>query len=257
MRPYETAAMLSQYLLFHYGDPMAASPPTDPPTDSLDFHGRCAALAAESTPVELRGRALDLGCGVGRATFELCRYCTETVGIDASKKFIDACKALRRDGQFPYRYPVEGEISQAAIAQVPKEIARDRAHFECGDACALRPGIGKFGIVLMANLIDRVGNPAACLDAIAPFIQPCGTLVVTTPCTWLPDFTPKDNWLGGRVVRGQPQPTEKAIALALKENFTLVARRDMPFLIREHARKFQWLIALATVWRKEDHHGRK
>jgi hypothetical protein len=26
--------------------------------------------------------------------------------------------------------------------------------------------------------------------------------------------------------------------------------KDLPFLIREHARKFQWSVALATVWRR-------
>lgn len=32
--------------------------------------------------------------------------------------------------------------------------------------------------------------------------------------------------------------------------FTLVEESDMAFLIREHARKFQWGCSHATVWRR-------
>jgi hypothetical protein len=30
----------------------------------------------------------------------------------------------------------------------------------------------------------------------------------------------------------------------------LVAAKDLPFLIREHARKFQWSVAQASLWKK-------
>jgi uncharacterized protein (DUF433 family) len=36
----------------------------------------------------------------------------------------------------------------------------------------------------------------------------------------------------------------------LSPHFTLEHRLDMPFLIREHARKFQWSVALGTRWRR-------
>jgi len=35
------------------------------------------------------GRALDLGCAVGRSSFELAREYQEVVGIDISQTFID------------------------------------------------------------------------------------------------------------------------------------------------------------------------
>jgi hypothetical protein len=36
----------------------------------------------------------------------------------------------------------------------------------------------------------------------------------------------------------------------LSPHFVLELRLDMPFLIREHARKFQWSVALGTRWRR-------
>jgi hypothetical protein len=36
----------------------------------------------------------------------------------------------------------------------------------------------------------------------------------------------------------------------LKPDLALVAATDLPFLIREHARKFQWSVAQVSLWRK-------
>jgi hypothetical protein len=41
----------------------------------------------------------------------------------------------------------------------------------------------------------------------------------------------------------------------LEENFTLVDVRDLPFLIREHARKFQFSVAQASIWRRSEEAG--
>ena len=42
--------------------------------------------------------------------------------------------------------------------------------------------------------------------------------------------------------------TRAGLEAALTGHFRLVAVRDLPFLIREHARKFQWSVAEATIW---------
>lgn len=39
-------------------------------------------------------RALDVGCAVGRSSFEMARTFDEVVGVDFSGKFINAAKAL-------------------------------------------------------------------------------------------------------------------------------------------------------------------
>jgi len=79
-------------------------------------------------------------------------------------------------------------------------------------------------------------------------LKPGGQLVITSPFTWLEEFTPRSEWLGGFFRAGQPLKTLDALHFHLDRAFALIATRDMPFLIREHARKFQWGIAQATVW---------
>lgn len=38
----------------------------------------------------------------------------------------------------------------------------------------------------------------------------------------------------------------------MSKDFDLVAREDIPFLIREHVRKYQWGCSNAMVWRRKD-----
>ena len=47
----------------------------------------------------IKGRVLDLGCAVGRSSIELSQYFDEVVGIDYSKKFIQAANAILK-GKF-------------------------------------------------------------------------------------------------------------------------------------------------------------
>ena len=105
-----------------------------------------------------------------------------------------------------------------------------------------------FDVVLMANLIDRLGNPARCLARLPELVKSGGQLVITSPYTWLEEFTPRTRWLGGFVRDGRAEKTLDALQARLGGAFALVVTRDMPFLIREHARKFQWSVAQATVW---------
>ena len=60
-----------------------------------------------------------------------------------------------------------------------------------GDACSLPRDIGQFGMVLAANLICRLPNPRAFLDQLKDLVLPAGIAVITSPYTWLQEYTPK------------------------------------------------------------------
>jgi putative 4-mercaptohistidine N1-methyltranferase len=245
---YETERALSEYLLFHYGRPEQVLPWEGGPVAALNFPVRCVAECLAQGPVPAGARALDLGCAVGRATFELARHCAQVIGIDYSHRFIEAALQLREGGSIAYRYCEEGSLTLPAVAEVPAEIDRQRVTFEQGDAHALRPGLGQFDVVFLANLVDRLHDPAKCLRSLAALVRPGGQVILTTPCTWLEEFTPRANWLGGFERNGQPVRTSEALEVLMQPYFALAQTRDLPFLIREHARKFQWSVALATIW---------
>jgi putative 4-mercaptohistidine N1-methyltranferase len=195
-----------------------------------------------------RSRALDLGCAVGRSTFELARHCSEVIGIDYSRRFIEVARHLQQHGSIGYAYVEEGLLATPAMAVVPADIQRHRVTFEQGDAQDLRPDLGSFDVVLLANLVDRLRDPGRCLAALPAVVRPGGQLVLTTPCTWLEDYTARSHWLGGFEREGRPVRTLDTLQAVLAPHFALARTLDLPFLIREHSRKYQWSVAQGTVW---------
>lgn len=121
------------------------------------------------------------------------------IGIDLSQTFIDMANRMKADGQVGYQLKVEGEITQQAVAQLDASIDAARVTFLQGDACALPADLGTFDAVLAANLLCRVPDPQACLQGIADALNPGGVLVLTSPFTWMEDYTAKSKWVGGRV----------------------------------------------------------
>ena len=245
---YETSKALSEYLLFHYGKPEEVLPWCFGPSDALDYSIRCVNKCVAVERLTPNARALDLGCAVGRSTFELARYCTKAIGIDLSESFIATASQLQREGQLDYSFAVEGELGQAAIAEVPSGIDRTRVSFEQGDATFLREDLGQFNVVLMANLIDRLPCPIKCLEQLPGLVAAGGQLIIASPCTWLEEYTPKTEWLGGRERLGQAPETLDTLREILAPVFMLDGEWNLPFLIREHARKYQWSVAQATRW---------
>jgi len=248
--PYESNKLLSEYLLFHYGTAEEVLPFAQGPKDALAYPVRCVSECLKPAELSRGGRALDLGCAVGRSTFELARHCEAVLGIDYSHSFIAAAERIRTEGEVKYERVEEGEISTPLVAHRPAEVASERVRFEQGDAVQLREGLGRFDIVLMANLIDRLQKPAQCLAQLGDLVEQDGTLVITSPYTWMEAYTSKTEWLGGFQSNGQPQLTLDGLRANLAPHFKLERTLDLPFLIREHARKYQWSVAQASIWRR-------
>ncbi|HUG05632.1 MAG TPA: putative 4-mercaptohistidine N1-methyltransferase [Candidatus Limnocylindria bacterium] len=248
MNPYETVALLSQYLLFHFGEPEELLPYARGPVSGLHYPARYVRECIDRRRLPAHARALDLGCGVGGLTFELARICDEVVGIDFSRRFIAAARELQRRGRLRYDRVDSGVLTTPRTARVPASIDRSRVAFEVGDATALRDDIDVFDVVIMANLLDRLREPMRCLRRLGKIVKPGGQVVISSPYTWLEDYTPRSNWLGGVVRRGRRLDTHDSLVRALRGDFTLERRIDVPFTMRDHARKFQWAVADATVW---------
>jgi len=158
---------------------------------------------------------------------------------------------LARDGVMPYLRTDEGALATSLVASVPAGIDRGRVRFECGDAQALRDSLGSFDVVLAANLIDRLREPRKFLERLPALVRSGGQLVITSPYTWLDEYTPPEHWLGGFIENGAPRNTLDGLTRSLADHFTLTGTKDLPFLIREHARKYQWSVAQASIWRRK------
>jgi putative 4-mercaptohistidine N1-methyltranferase len=248
---YESDRALSEYLLFHYGVADQVLPAGFALAATMNFHNRCVSECLDPSRLPANARALDLGCSVGRATFELSRRCAEVVGVDFSARFIDVATHLHRNGSFLFGCIEEGELTRPCQAVVPADIDRSRVRFQRGDAMDPPDHLGQFDVLLMANLIDRLSGPRRCLTALPGLLNPGGQLIIASPCTWLTEYTPRENWLGGFLRDGVPLRTFDALREILSRDFQFSQSKDLPFLIREHARKFQLVVAQVGIWTRK------
>ena len=105
------------------------------------------------------------------------------------------------------------------------------------------PELGTFDLLLAANLLDRVKDPKKLLQNVLPgLVRRGGLLLLTSPYTWSEEFTPRFRW---------PKDSFPTIRKILSHHFHLVHRQDLPFLLREHRRKFQLTLADATLWLRD------
>ena len=239
--PYETDTQVCQYLDFHYG-PENFGVPNFPKAVAEIALAHCA----------MGARALDIGCAVGRSSLELAHSFEHVDGIDFSARFIDVAQQLITQGSYRYTLPVEGELVDYHEAKLGVSKAdAARVHFSQGDALNLKPQFTDYDLVLAVNLIDRLREPALFLVDIGQRMKAGGVLILTSPYTWLEEFTPRANWLGGVRENGEAITTYRALQLALAADFEEIAPpRDVPFVIRETARKHQHTLSQLTVWRR-------
>ena len=243
MNSYESDELLQQYLVFHYAKYQDQFPYPFGGSDALGFPERCVSEGIDHSLVSEKAHALDLGCSVGRSSFELARFCDKVVGIDYSQSFIDAANHLKAEGSHSTLRSDEGSKTTKLQVAVSPEIKRSHVFFEQGDAMNIRSDIGQFEIVIACNLICRLREPMKLLSRLPELVKSGGQLFITTPFTWMEEYTPPNSWLGNG-----DQDSFAGLRASLEPHFTLHKKWDMPFLIREHARKFQYSIAQASRW---------
>ena len=242
---YETDELIAQYLEFHYGDEYFQVP---------NFPKACIDLIMPHINQSHRGRALDLGCAVGRSGFELARYFEQVDAVDFSARFIQNAIKLAEHGEIKYLITDEGELQSLKSFQLSDLELGDhvkRVKFTQGDACNLKPKYNHYDLVFAGNLIDRLYQPEAFLRDIMTRINSGGYLAITSPYTWLEEFTEREYWLGGYKENGENVTTLDSLQRILGEQFEAVCDPiDMPFVIRETARKHQHTLAQLSLWRK-------
>lgn len=242
---YESDALRDWYLLFHYGSEAeildgAGFGAGELPSGCLEFPSATVAFAGLGEGGA--GRALDLGCAVGRSAFELSRQAGEVVAIDYSAAFVAAGETLRVEGEVAYRRYRERHLTEPMRATLPEGTIPGRVRFEQGDAMDLRADLGGFDIVHAANLLCRLPDPDRLLARLPDLVRPGGRLILATPATWMEEYTPRER---------QPEgETLDYLRCRLSDSFELLEFAELPFLMREHRRKFQLSTSQTSLWRR-------
>lgn len=244
---YEAPGMVSQYIEFHYGASHFNVP---------NFPVTCTRICLDAMRHRNKARALDLGCATGRSSFELATAFGHVDAIDFSARLIAVPVNLQKTGLQRYMIQDEGELVSWKSVQLTDFEAYDRVKeriaFLQGDACNLAEKFTGYDLVFAGNLIDRLYDPRQFLATIKARIRPGGLLILTSPYTWLPEFTDRGNWLGGfKAGTGENYTTLDGLTDHLQPEFKLLEPpRDVEFVIRETRRKFQHSVAQLSIWEK-------
>ncbi len=243
---YETDELVSQYCEFHYGDDLFGVE---------NFAKAVADVALAGSAGGTRGHALDIGCSVGRSAFELAREFESVDALDFSARFIQMGAQMQRAGRIRYERKEQGDLTtfqERTLVDMGIETSMNHINFMQQDACNMKARFTGYNLVLAANLIDRLRQPARFLQDIGARILPGGHLVIASPYTWLEEFTPKENWIGGFKRDGEPVTTLDGLQEHLGAHFTLTAEPvKLPFVIRETMHKHQYSLSEVTIWKKK------
>ena len=242
---YENDKLLSEYAEFHYGECYFGV---------ANFSQALAELAIRAMGTRVARHALDLGCASGRASFELARAFEVVEGIDFSARFIGQGVEMAERGVLRYTLVEEGELvsyRERRLRDLGLEATCGKVSFSQGDACNLKPQFSGYDLILAANLIDRLYDPAKFLDSIHERLNPGGLLLIASPYTWLAEHTPREAWIGGIKRGGENVTTLDGLKQHLGPHFRLVLGPvEVPFVIRETRRKFQHTLSEATIWER-------
>ena len=242
---YEKDEVISLYCEFHYG------------AEHLGVKNFCVNAVDLLKPYVKdinTKKALDLGCSVGRSSFELAKTFDEVLGIDFSANFINVAVKLKKYENLIYKDVIEGDIydeKQISLKTLGLEDIKDKVSFKQGDACNLKEIYTAYDLIFCSNLIDRLYYPQKFLEDIPKRINKDGLLVLLSPYTWLEEYTPKENWLGGYVKDNKQVKTLDRLKVELKD-FELLDTIDVPFVIKETSRKYQHTISQMSIWKKKD-----
>ncbi|MCA9679873.1 MAG: methyltransferase domain-containing protein, partial [Myxococcales bacterium] len=179
---------LSCYASGHWSDLDPEAPAPAALTPVLD-----AAFGLVGTP---RGRWLDVGCSVGRGTFELAaRTGALTLGVDLSFSMLRLARRIAREGRLRYPRRKLGLVYERREHAVTAPGAAD-VDFWMVDATALPFADAAVDGALSLNLLDCVSWPLSHLLELGRVLRDDGQAVIATPYDWSAGATAVEGWLG-------------------------------------------------------------
>ncbi len=210
---YETDAEVVRHCEAHYGNN---------PFSESNFRVEIARYCAELMKGKNTGKALDLGCKVGRSTFELARVFDHVTGLDFTARNIKVATSIKEEGIAVYAFPDEGElvhfreINETALGF---DLLSPKVEFWQADASNLKAQFTGYDLILLNDMIDETYDPVGLLSKIHKRLNPGGILVVASAFNWNEEQIRQRKTLGGIRVDGEPVRSIEALFDFLKTSF--------------------------------------
>lgn len=205
-----------------------------------------------------KNKLLNLGCGVGRAAYELAPYFNKIDAIDFSAQTIQHAVMLQQQGIVRYTTINEGEIvdfHQLKLSYVLLSDSQSRACgenilFSQGDASNLKQKFNQYNIVLIDRVLENCYQPKQVLANIIERLLPNSLLVIATSYCFDESITARENWLGGIKVNGENVTGFDGLQNQLGEYFTLEDQQELAIINKINRRQCFTTSIDVTVWKK-------
>ncbi|QTA85784.1 class I SAM-dependent methyltransferase [Desulfonema magnum] len=183
---YNSQSMLSSYLWSHFSELF-----NDP--DATDAYKVWSSYFRETD-----GYALDIGCSVGRLSFELSKTHSHVIGIDSSVSFVTKARELLNQKRLDFDLIIEGFITEKRSCDFDASWNYDRIDFIVADALALPFPKSSFSTVTSINILEKVPSPIRHLaDMNRVLNEENSMLVFSDPFSWDETVSASELWLGG------------------------------------------------------------
>ena len=163
---------------------------------------RCLEAGLELTGAAPQSPVFDIGCSVGRTSFEMARLSDGLVlGVDLHLPMLRVARQALVEGVVRYPRRRVGIVYDRREFGVSFE-GSERVDFWACDALAPPFRAGAFGTAVSLNVLDCLNSPRDFLEQLASLLRPGGTAVLSTPYDWSTGATPVETWIGGHSQRG-------------------------------------------------------
>jgi len=181
---YNSKSMLSSYLWSHFCDFLK-----DP--DATDAYRIWSSFFSKSD-----GYALDIGCSVGRLSFELSKTHSHVIGIDTSISFIEKARELLRSKRLAFDLIIEGFITEKRSCGFDSAFNYDHVDFIVADALAIPFPRSFFSTVTSINILEKVSSPLKHLVDINRVLKEKKSMFVfSDPFSWDESVSDPELWL--------------------------------------------------------------
>jgi SAM-dependent methyltransferase len=228
---------LSCYARGHYGDLDPDEPGDDSGVIAL-IEGALAELGAAPS-----GAWVDVGCSVGRTTFELAARTGElALGVDMSFSMLRCARRIATEGRVVHPLRRVGIVYDRRDFAVDLP-ARDKVDFWVCDGTGLALADDSADGTTSINLLDCVGSPLGHLIELGRITRPGGPAIIATPFDWSTGATPLEAWLGGHSQRSASRgASEVALRHVLSDHLEPAELR--PGLTIEREADASWQVYL-------------
>ncbi len=189
----------ASYAHDHYGDLTADVPPAAASLGQGAEPGavrRCLALALARLPAS-PGPVLDIGCAVGRTSFDLAAATGGLVlGVDLNWPLLAIGRGLIDRGALDYPHRRLGLHFERRHREITLPGA-ERVDFWVADALALPLWGASIGLAVAMNVLDCVSDPGRLLWEMTRVLAPGGGAALVTPFDWAAHATPPGAWIDG------------------------------------------------------------